>query len=198
MDRAKPLQLKGKRHCISHPHSRDQELRPANALTNVSLNQCVNTALADWHIVGGVHIRRGAKITLSKLSFFRGPDKGPIIRIDGGANGVTLDRLMVQWRSFRLFHVILGGWTDYDVIHRPPVRNVKASRLYLNKGETTRVLVVHAEKPVIDKSGDVQVLVVPRWMVRSYFAVRRFLARRRVMKQHTLDELKVQSWEENI
>lgn len=131
----------------------------SGCLSGLKLSFVYDMTFRRCRILGGskscVDVVRGGNLSFEECTF---DSKSSIqhISIRGGAKNISFSRCVFQNDYSRRLTgacVNLGGWTDYDDVPRPPVRNVSIKDCVLN-GMQKNVLsmTMFSERPSVENS----------------------------------------------
>lgn len=171
----------------------------------LKLSKVRHITLVNKTMIGGTEdcldIVRGEDNALIHCTFIPSVRTKQIATIKGGVKGVTLnDCTFIQtekpnniWGA----DIVLGDWTNYDVVQRPKVRDVVFIAPVIKMSRPLVIAVLHSEKPrfVNTDMSKIKVKVFPRWFVWLRFNVRRLFDKFFVDKSGYKNELILEDWE---
>jgi hypothetical protein len=152
----------------------------SNFSRGLSLSFVYDMIFRDCEIVGGrdscLSIVRGGRVTFERCQFISRGKTGSHVSIRGGAKDVCFKDCTFVGNYKSLFFgscINLGGWSVYDSVPRPFVRQVKILGCEIRevtKGTFCRVL--YSEFPsVINSPGKIS--GIPRFLVNTFWFLKR-------------------------
>ena len=170
-------------NCILRANEVEEALKFSRS-TQVVVDNCV--------IYGGsedaVDIVRGSRFVFRNVTFIARGNQA--VTIKGGVRGVDFINCRFEGKPRAGHFIELGNWSRYDILERPETGKIRIdNRTTFANGRSDErpqaVHVMHAAAP--EMKG--QAVVMPRFMLNSFFRFKRLTETNSVMKKVSKSEL---------
>lgn len=173
----------------------------------LKFSACRNVLVENVVLEGGpedaLDIVRGKNYVFRNVHFIGRGDQA--VTIKGSVDGVYFLNCTFSGRTGKGALVEFGNWSDYDIIDRPPTRNIyfdadctfdiptrplrrTSLRSVTHVPQYAGIRTLYAERPVT--AGPVPIEVLPSFAVDAFFSVRRRQTRERNLERYTMEELR--------